>query len=596
MRVTRIRIKRFRCINDMTLQLDAGRGLVTICGENNTGKTNTLRAIALFFDPARYDAAEDAPYHKFYGSRGQTVFPEIEVSFDLGDKGCFKIRRAFDLQGLGKSIGWEVFPSGSHKRHLSDKEIRQVVENFMAPLIEVANVSLPEIISELISDVYDIEFANARFRGAKKQLKEALEGYRSSLLEIMNESLASEIEPLLRGYNRDWGVRFDIDDVTRFRDLITDEIRFVVDDRSGAEIAGKGSGLQRLAALALYFYISKHSRKRILLLIDEPDGFLHHGLQQKLAAELRMLAEDSQVFITTHSPVFIDSASLRNVFLLDMRAEEKPYKRRNRSYYALDTFKVNLDEMEGAKQIRAYLGVSEHEHDVLDRYNVLVEGDSDVMYLEELLRYFELPRPRLVSVNGIDKVRSYLEFYNSYYESAGRTPTVAIMCDNDGAGRNVYNSLCTRSYAGLNVKWHLVPTHRGDENAESAANWEIEDLLYPEVMCELANRFLAACQLQPLDAGAALANLAKPSFRKKGILYILEYEKNRANPDSGVRISFEGTAAKTGIAKQLQLQGDKVLSDLMRSAGASHPAVESFLRRLVDDLKSDQGRLIAPSA
>lgn len=182
LKLTRIRIKRFRCINDMSLQLDSGRGLITFCGENNTGKTNTLRAIALFFDPQRYEAAEDSPYHKFYGSRGQAVFPEIEICFDLGPRGCFKIRRTFGLQGLDRSLGWEIRPSGSNKRHLNDKEIRQVLDNFIAPMIEVANVSLPDIITGLISDVYDIEFANARFRGAKKQLKDALEDYRSSLL------------------------------------------------------------------------------------------------------------------------------------------------------------------------------------------------------------------------------------------------------------------------------------------------------------------------------------------------------------------------------------------------------------------------------
>jgi AAA15 family ATPase/GTPase len=47
-RIESIHIKRFRSINDLTLNIDSTYNIVTVCGQNNVGKTNILRAISLF--------------------------------------------------------------------------------------------------------------------------------------------------------------------------------------------------------------------------------------------------------------------------------------------------------------------------------------------------------------------------------------------------------------------------------------------------------------------------------------------------------------------------------------------------------------------
>ena len=49
-RIENIQIKRYRSINDLTLNIDKNYNITTICGQNNVGKTNVLRAISLFFN------------------------------------------------------------------------------------------------------------------------------------------------------------------------------------------------------------------------------------------------------------------------------------------------------------------------------------------------------------------------------------------------------------------------------------------------------------------------------------------------------------------------------------------------------------------
>ena len=48
--ITKVEIKRYRSINDLVINIDESHNIVTFCGQNNVGKTNILRAIALFFN------------------------------------------------------------------------------------------------------------------------------------------------------------------------------------------------------------------------------------------------------------------------------------------------------------------------------------------------------------------------------------------------------------------------------------------------------------------------------------------------------------------------------------------------------------------
>lgn len=69
-KMQKIHIKRYRSILDLTINVNTNNNFITICGENNTGKTNILRAIDLFFNSEKYEPSKDVPHHKLEGSRG----------------------------------------------------------------------------------------------------------------------------------------------------------------------------------------------------------------------------------------------------------------------------------------------------------------------------------------------------------------------------------------------------------------------------------------------------------------------------------------------------------------------------------------------
>ena len=60
--------------------------------------------------------------------------------------------------------------------------------------------------------------------------------------------------------------------------------------------------------VALLSYIAKHSRRSLVLAVEEPESFLHPGAQQDLRTSLGKLAKrrDVTLLVTTHSPFLLD--------------------------------------------------------------------------------------------------------------------------------------------------------------------------------------------------------------------------------------------------------------------------------------------------
>jgi len=598
-KISSVRIKRYRSIMDMKLDFDLDNNFITVCGENNIGKTNTLRAIDLFFNPDKFEAEKDTPNYKYKGTRGGKVYPEIQVEFIEDNISIYKITKEFDQQGHIKTKG-DIKQGKSKLREMTSEEIKNFHKKVAFFFIESINISLPNLINLIVDDIYDSEYANSQFRGIKSELKKSFDKYTDGLLSILHE-LAKEINPMFKEYNENWGVNFDLNtDVKKFRDLISDDIGFYIEDNSNKIIDAKGAGLQRLAYILLHFrLIEKIKNKAVLLLIDEPDIYLHQGLQKRLLKHLRQLTKDSQIIITTHSPLFIDSYTLNNVFLLEMEIDKKTIERKKGDFYDIRTKSVNIDSIDGAKKIKDYLGIDDYDYELLDRFNIIVEGQTDKDYITQLSHFFNIEVvPQIIPAHGVANIVKYLDFYNSFYSNTPNTykPFILIIFDNDIAGRNEYkiikNLIEKNKMANLEIKLIFIPHYSGAtadiERINSIkANHEVEDFIYPALICYLANELLKRKQLVTINSNSILNKITKESFKNGGILNLLEYEKNDKNPDSGSMFSFTGSGGadnsiKTGLVGFLKIQGNKKLARLILEQDQKYPNVKQFIRYITE--------------
>ena len=128
-------------------------------------------------------------------------------------------------------------------------------------------------------------------------------------------------------------------------------------------VEANGSGVRDALRLILDFELQTPQ----LVLIEEPEVHLHPGLARSLQAYLRRKAETAQVFMTTHSTEFVDSALFENVYLI-ARGGDK-------------TTTVEKAAVDGGVRITAEIGLRPSSLFMHNRL-VFVEGATD----EDVLR------------------------------------------------------------------------------------------------------------------------------------------------------------------------------------------------------------------
>ena len=592
-KIIRAEISRYRSIMNMELEFEKDFNLITVCGKNNVGKTNTLRAINLFFNPDEYEPQKDMPMFKV-ATGGASTHPKILLEFfDDQKMETYSIERNWREWSASKiiTVGKKKKPTERKWKTITDDETARFLKRIKFYFLEAANMIIPEIINEISEEMLTSEFNKTRFTTNKKQLKDAYEAYVDGLQIILDE-FANSISETFSRFKDNWNIKFIVPkNSNSFRELISDDVELTINDQGSLGIEDKGSGLQRLASILLQFETALRGKRdeNIIFCIDEPDIFLHEGLQKKLKHFFEENAQKMQIFYTSHSKVFINTYSMKNIILLDAEIHKQPSARKKRDISVVETKKMNLDDDNGYEVICENLGIEKVEYNILSRRNILVEGNCDKTYLEGLMNYFNFETPEIISMNGASNIIKYLEFYESYYKNITQyTPEILVLYDNDSAGRDAYEKNSKKMYPHLIVKHHILQNVWGDADiniAKNNTNNEIEDFIYPEVMCYLVNEILRKKGLNPIKTEEVIAQLSTKAFKSSGFMAICEFHKNKENPEAGIDISFTSSGKATNQLKEslagvFKLEGNRKLLRIIESSDRKYPQIKSVLEKL----------------
>lgn len=589
-KIVRINICRFRSIIDLTINIEQEYGLVSICGKNNVGKTNSLRALSLFFNENDYEPASDMPVLK-NATGGAATHPKITIDFYDDKIGLFyHIEKNWKNWNAGEVVV-EGKTGASLKKmtKMNKKDIANFLKNIQFYYLEAANLDIPKVIDEISDDILTLEYTKSRFSNTKKQLKEAYESYVDGLQGILDE-FAESISETFYSFKDDWKVKFIVPKRTdSFREMISDDVELALDDQGTIGIEDKGSGLQRLASILLQFETAERVRKNksIIFCVDEPDIFLHEGLQQKLKKFFMDKSQKMQIFYTTHSRIFIDAYSMKNVIFFDADWHQQYSARKKRDINVVETKILNIDNDDGYQTICDHLGIERLEHNILSDYNLIVEGNCDKKYLEGLCAYFKVNVPNIISANGASNILKYLEFYESYYKNSSQNiPQIVVLYDNDCAGRNAYSTNSKKEFPHLEVKHMLIRNvWENDITKSNNVNHEIEDFLYPEIMCYLVNEIMQKKSMNKIDSKELINQLNTPAFNLGGIMNLLEFHKNKENPERGGEISFvsSGNATnqiKESLAGLFEIEGNAKLINILEECDKKYPYVKNFIESI----------------
>jgi predicted ATP-dependent endonuclease of OLD family len=496
LQLKKAKIKNFRSIGNLNIEFNKGE-LIIICGSNNIGKTNFLRALDLFFslDKSKFNSDTDIPYHIAEGSRGRGYRTEVIIDFvDLDNNDQYSISTMYTRK---KNEGNILELTGNKNNiRINEEECRKIVTKNKFILIESNNINLPKIISEVVKDEVLPELDRLRTRQSEplKILEQFFNKSQDALSKI-EKDITKHFKIFVDGIegieSKDWEFKILFPEFDYLREAITNLVSFTLNDTNNRSLNTKGSGIQRMVLIALIAYISENYKGNVIWAIDEPEAFLQPSLQKRVFKELKKLAKKIDIFITTHSPHFVDITNIENTYLFEAEQEPVEYIRRpNEMFIKVNTFVNENKGTEKIESIRKHMGIERNDAWQVVPYNVLVEGEEDKEYLIALAKAHGVEIPNVLVAGGVDKMPGYIEFLKEFCQGLDFKPEVLCLLDHDSAGKTMYPKLLDKSKKTKELI--LLPEFiiRCDNRTEKNWDYEVEDYIYSDILFDAVNKIL----------------------------------------------------------------------------------------------------------
>jgi len=578
-KIIEFNISNYRSISKIKLT-PKDSNFLTICGSNNVGKTNFLRALHLFFNPDinNFDPERDIPYHIVEGTRGAGYKTILKAKIQsIEDSLIYEITQEFtELKGI-KTI--KCFGKKGNET-LTDKDIFSFLnKNFKVFFIEASNVDIPKLVSEIVNEeILPLGLDKRRGKAQKESLEKLNDFIEQSKvavgqIEIQLTKIFKNLLEDVESIDADnWKLQIKFPEYQYFREAISNMIEFTLYDTNERKLETKGSGIQRTVLLSLIQYVNSRTKKDIIWAIDEPEAFLQAGLQKNLYLKLLEESLKSQIIITTHSHFFININNLDNTFLFEGTKELKEYARRKGElFYKLNTKIFKGSSFEKSQKIKENFGISKNDSWEIMPYNLLVEGQEDKDLFISLMNKFQIPIPNILVAGGVDKYPGFLQFVSDYCSELEYKPKILAIFDKDGAGRNQYNSLKTKKIRNLSLECEFIIRYDNNNYNEI----ELEDFIYPELIFNAVNKLLRKEKYSQIKK-ADKRKRTLPAYDKKPILDFIT-EICRANNEDKKEINFNSLNMKLFLSKTICKEIDK--SDI-NVYNNNYPEVKKFLKKI----------------
>jgi len=361
MKIAKITIKNFRSFKSEGINF---QDLMVLIGENNTGKSNVLKAMDLFFsniktiDEECFNNPEEKITIKILFNGLTPEIKKIHSKYLLDDNESVLIKKEYYFN---KEIPANVFALMCQAKVKKDeKNIKEITvledikeynynidkkyywkENpfglkgsvevgygpkfLYIPAIkdakkETESKEFSELINVMLSQiVYDKNFIEnyeklcsllviSKDRGDErlKQIKE----------------LENDLSERLSKYMKNTSMQLDVSP-PNISDFLKKNTRLLINDGLITSIESKGHGLQRSVIFVIFQAYADSLREKVktekertqsfIFGIEEPEIYLHPQMQRTLLEILNEISINDQVIFTTHSSFFVDVANYKSI-------------------------------------------------------------------------------------------------------------------------------------------------------------------------------------------------------------------------------------------------------------------------------------------
>jgi len=436
-----------------------------IVGPNNSGKSNIVRALNLFFngDKSEHKYNVDTDFPKFKDLSNRTTTRITVTALFEPDKDT-KIEKAISylesesgqsrLSNDTLKLRLEYSRRGSEQwRFVSKAGLRSIKADLITPVVDALRSSvrfkylpvgrdvLSIIRNELKEELVRTIFSG--WSGAVKTRREVNETI-DTLLEKLQPSLSTSGEEITESMGAVFAEIKKLELKLPFYDLETmlPSLEPVVSDKYETTLDAKGSGIQTSSLLFFLKYLADHHPQRhnarvtFIWAIEEPESFLHPSIQKSMSQILQEFSAEVQTIITTHSPHFVPRNMDAVVSIID-KDSASPYS----------TIVIGNDY----ETARRLLGVSLLDSMYLYEHNVITEGPSDEIIIrgawEKLYKENKVSiDPRTVRFFPGNNASGACSVYETLIQFGDRdVVNIFLVIDGDEAGKKALRGLLKRN-------------------------------------------------------------------------------------------------------------------------------------------------------
>jgi predicted ATP-dependent endonuclease of OLD family len=436
MKIESVTIKNFRTLKDLKVYFDSYYSAIS--GKNNAGKTTLIKVIRTIFRgdthkmfPFRED--QDIEYEEDK-TQWETENPDIELEYVMSvssqsDPGLFTFveklhERKIESEKLALTLNMSYSKDGASQctacvdgAPLGDYESNEILQKLKSSDVAFLHNSTQSDIGVVMSSKARMMFHELMLSpDEKRELAEAQKRVQNKVKKLA-KSHKEELVNLLGHLEDKYDVEFTIPEAF-FSRTMPFGIN-LTDKNVEVPLSEWGSGTKNRTQILMSILHANRiktkddSENKItpVIIIEEPESFLHPSAQAEFGRVLRELASDLgiQTIVTTHSPYMLSQENPKSNILLD----RKEYRGKLKESYV-----VEIDERTWMEPFSEILGLDNSEFSnwrdvILSNTNrvLLVEGEIDKEYFSHIqslkIDYCSLPSGiEIVPYGGKDSLKN----------------------------------------------------------------------------------------------------------------------------------------------------------------------------------------------
>jgi len=358
-------VEHFRALDKVDIPLNQFSVLI---GENDVGKTSFLYALDKFFANKKISDEEE------FFSRITTNNINITLTFnDLPkDPRLDPFRRGDGTIMIRKVFQFGIIPDAN--AILYDGSEKKVNSNVLKEFFSENSFHFIPV-NRNLSTQFSMNKTALFGKTLRAKMRESIQENKDkdllphikSLMENSLDKPRKQLEIFLQEQMHNEEIKILFDGLTVDpTEGVTFNVKLSDEKISAIPIENRGAGTQNNIIIALFRLVANLGiGKSLIFAMEEPENSLHPKAQRQLLAVLQEISKDSQIIVTTHSPVFIDRTQFENNIILTRTPKGNTIAK---------TFNQNM-----LKELRTSLGIRASDALLKGGGNcaILVEGNTE---------------------------------------------------------------------------------------------------------------------------------------------------------------------------------------------------------------------------